>query len=242
MKKTFYSLIALGTLAAAGSLHAADNLPALTPQEFKAVVAKLPQADAKAGAAAHAQRFCSSCHGQAGVSAAKNWPTLAGQPYAVTVKSLLDYRDGRRQGDSTARMMTSAAKTLTDKDIADLAAYYAGLPGSKGDAESAKVSISPQVMRMVAKGDPKRMITPCGACHGADARGNLNGEVPVLHGQTPIYLEAALKQYRANARTSDIVSEMRFFAKQLTDAEIKELAAYYAAQPGAEGLAPESKK
>ena len=82
------------------------------------------------------------------------------------------------------------------------------------------------------------MVTPCAACHGTTAAGNSNGLVPVLHGQAKAYLVAAMKQYKTEARTADILKEMRFFAHRLSEAEIDALAGFYAAQNGA--TAPDS--
>jgi cytochrome c553 len=51
------------------------------------------------------------------------WPNLAGQNAAYLEKQMKDYRDGRRQDP----IMASMATALSDTDIADLAAYYAGI-------------------------------------------------------------------------------------------------------------------
>jgi cytochrome c553 len=51
------------------------------------------------------------------------WPNLAGQKQGYLASSLKAYRDGSRKN----AMMSAMAKGLTDKDIANLAAYYSGL-------------------------------------------------------------------------------------------------------------------
>lgn len=66
---------------------------------------------------------CVACHGQDGVSANREWPNLAGQKYDYMVKHLRKFRDGIR----TDPLMEPVARTLTDKDINDLAAYYAAI-------------------------------------------------------------------------------------------------------------------
>ena len=65
---------------------------------------------------------CAACHGASGNSTNPLWPSLAGQNAAYLEKQLKDYRDGRRQDPIMAPMATA----LSDTDIADLAAYYAG--------------------------------------------------------------------------------------------------------------------
>ena len=78
-------------------------------------------ADAEAGKAKAAT--CTACHGAEGVSANPMWPNLAGQKEMYLAKQLKDFRDGNRKDPVMAPM----AKNLSDDDIANLAAYYAGL-------------------------------------------------------------------------------------------------------------------
>jgi cytochrome c553 len=51
------------------------------------------------------------------------WPNLAGQQEQYLVKAMEDYREGNRKDPTMAPL----AKMLSDKEIEDLAAYYAGL-------------------------------------------------------------------------------------------------------------------
>lgn len=77
--------------------------------------------DAAAGKAKAA--MCAGCHGANGVSAVPTYPNLAGQKEAYTAKQIKAFRDKVRV-DAT---MNAMAATLSDADIANLAAYYAGL-------------------------------------------------------------------------------------------------------------------
>lgn len=77
--------------------------------------------DAEAGKAKSAA--CAGCHGQSGISNMPTVPTIAGQKEAYFVKTMKDYRDGKRSDP----MMVPAVKGLSDEDFANLAAYYAGL-------------------------------------------------------------------------------------------------------------------
>ena len=215
---------------------AADKTPAFTPEEYAARIASMPEPSKMGGFAVHSKQFCASCHGQKGISMTERWPHVAGQPFDVTVKSLLDYRDGRRTDGAQARLMTSVAKRMSDQDIVDVAHLYEMLPGPDGTAlkvEATTVEGTPaNIMTLVTKGDPVRAITPCAACHGASGNGRETGQVPVLHGQNPTYLAGQLKDYRSGKRSADMLKEMRFFAQQLNDEEIAGLAAYYAGLPG----------
>lgn len=66
---------------------------------------------------------CSACHGANGISAIPMYPNLAGQKEMYLVKQLKDFKSGKRQDPVMAPM----AMPLSDKDIEDLAAYYASL-------------------------------------------------------------------------------------------------------------------
>jgi len=64
---------------------------------------------------------CAGCHGLNGSSNNPMYPNVAGQKEPYLIKAMKDYRDGKRKDP----MMEGMAKTLTDADIADLAAFYA---------------------------------------------------------------------------------------------------------------------
>jgi cytochrome c553 len=70
-------------------------------------------------------QMCAGCHGIEGWRTAfpevYHVPRIAGQHEAYIVKALQEYRSGERSHPS----MKAIAATLSDKDIADLAAYYA---------------------------------------------------------------------------------------------------------------------
>ena len=76
-------------------------------------------ADAAAGKAKSAT--CVACHGADGNSVNPIWPKLAGQHAAYLEKQIKDFRDGRRKDP----MMSAMVATLSDEDIANLAAYFA---------------------------------------------------------------------------------------------------------------------
>ena len=68
---------------------------------------------------------CQACHGLDGKAKLPDAPNLAGQNEVYLVKALGDFKSGARQNE----MMSLVAPKLSDADIVDLAAYYAGLPG-----------------------------------------------------------------------------------------------------------------
>jgi cytochrome c553 len=65
-------------------------------------------------------RTCAACHGQDGNSATADFPRLAGQHHDYLVKTLRDYKNGKRKN----AIMAPQAANLSDRDIEDLAAYF----------------------------------------------------------------------------------------------------------------------
>ena len=64
-----------------------------------------------------------ACHGAAGISGNDLWPNLAGQKPGYLVKQMKGFRDGARKD----LMMSPMASSLSDDDIANLAAYFCSL-------------------------------------------------------------------------------------------------------------------
>lgn len=76
----------------------------------------------------------------------------------------------------------------------------------------------------VAAGKAKSAI--CATCHGTDGIA-INPAYPNLAGQNAEYLRSALKAYRAEQRHGGMAAIMQMQAKNLSDEEIENLAAYY---------------
>lgn len=220
-------ILALAVLAAGPAL-ANDEMvkPALTLAELTETLAAMPAGDAGRGAELHQTYWCASCHGDDGLSKSRNYPSVAGQVATYTYKTLLDYRDGRRnEGTGRAAAMVASVADLTDQDLADLAAYYAAGPTPQAGTP---VTASEATMTLVRHGDLQRLITPCASCHGVTGGAGIRPETPALTGMEADYIARTLREYGAGHRANDTAKGMRFFAERLTEAEIEELAAYYA--------------
>jgi cytochrome c553 len=162
---------------------------------------------------------CAGCHGENGVSSAPEFPSLAGQLATYTYKQLQDYKHGQRSHP----LMTSIAAGLSDRDMADIAAWYSSLPPPRNNAGKKELEIAE---RLVSEGDGKRTLPPCYTCHGAGGEGE-RMDIPALAGQQADYFETTLKAYQKGERHNDIYSRMRIISQQLSDTEIHELAQYY---------------
>lgn len=153
---------------------------------------------------------CNACHGQSGF---KSMPRLGGQSAAYLISAMWAYKDDKR-AHATMRDVT---RVLSSKDIADLAAHYAAVPGLTGETDAAAPVDAPSVAER------------CAACHGADGARPATPEVAVIAGQSAGYLDLALKEYRSGVRPHAVMQEQ---VRELDDAQIGELVAWYAAQKG----------
>ena len=87
--------------------------------------ASTPIAPAYAGDAAAGKQkavVCSACHGIDGNSTMPLWPKLAGQHAAYLTKQMKAFRSGERKDPVMAPM----AMGLSDTDIDNISAFYAG--------------------------------------------------------------------------------------------------------------------
>ena len=72
-------------------------------------------------AGARKAAVCGGCHGASGQSVNSLWPNLAGQHADYLDKQIRAFRDGKRVDPTMKPFVTS----LSDGDIADIAAFFA---------------------------------------------------------------------------------------------------------------------
>jgi cytochrome c553 len=186
-----------------------------------ATLGELYESQRKDGEALALER-CVACHPVEGNTADPTIPRNNGQSRFAIYKQLHDYKSGARVSD----VMTPLVADLTDKQIADLAAFYGLLVRGAIDPERAfPPFVGIDVENLVTKGDVARGIPPCISCHGIGAAGPI--ETPTITGQYAQYLEAQLAAFANSQRHNDIYHRMRSIASQLTPAEMKMLAIYY---------------
>jgi cytochrome c553 len=113
--------------------------------------------DAAAGATKAAT--CTACHGLNGNSVNPEWPSIAGQNAAYGREQIAAIKSGKRPNP----LMQPIVQTLTDQDIADLAAYYAQQTPTGLEADPSYWKAGEKLYR---GGDGPRGIPACLACHG----------------------------------------------------------------------------
>ncbi len=188
--------------------------------------------DAKAGETKNA--MCIGCHGIKGYQASfpevYKVPMISGQGAKYIVAALNEYKKGERKHPT----MRAIADSLTDQDIADLAAHYS----ADGLSEPAKAAKEPgaEVKALLAKAN-------CASCHGDNFSKPIDPAYPKLGGQHADYLFVALKAYKTenNPKVGRSNAIMAGMAKQYTNAELKQLANYLASVDGDLKTIPQKK-
>ena len=163
--------------------------------------------------------MCIGCHGIPGYQNSfpeiHKVPKISGQSDKYIVAALTAYKKGDRKHPT----MRGIAGSLTDEDMADLAAFYA----SQADKTAAETPKAPAeaVKALLDKG-------ACASCHGANFSKPIDPTYPKLGGQHADYLYVALKSYtvEGNRYVGRNNGVMAGIAKQFNPNEMRELAKY----------------
>jgi len=183
--------------------------------------ALLASGDAAKGKEIAANSKCNKCHSENGIAEDPDDPNIAGQLNSYTYKQLRDYQDKKRD----SKDMFKRVKDLSKQDLAHLAAWYASLPTPEKMGKA-----SDATLRLINKGDPKRMVKACNSCHGRKGEGGKH-DAATLNGMSRGYFVTTMTEFKEEDRENDIYSRMRKTAAPLTEAEIEALADYYATTP-----------
>lgn len=215
-------------LAAAGSLHAAEQLTDAAPAASALAAAALPGSPAidLAKGQQIASTICAACHGTDGNSPLPANPRLAAQHPAYLYKQLKDFKaEGANPPARVSPIMNGMVAALSDEDMKNVAAYYASQV-VKGEAAKNQDTIA-LGQKLYRGGDSAKGLPACAACHGPAGSG-IPAQFPRIGGQFAEYTEAQLKAFRDGTRANDSNRMMRAVAIKMTDAEIKALADYMA--------------
>jgi cytochrome c553 len=192
-------VVSLTFLALGASLAA----QAQTPPAF--------QGDAQRG---HALAYtCNGCHAvpnYKNVYPTYSVPKLHNQRPEYLVAALKAYKSGERSHGT----MHSQASSMSEQDMADIAAYLSGknvLTESKSDVPAASRPKATEV---------------CLACHGTNGVG-ITADYPTIAGQHKDYIERALHDYQKGGRKNAVMAGM---AATLTHEDIEALAEYYSSR------------
>jgi cytochrome c553 len=187
----------------------------------KAAPQKPPAADIAAGKAI-AEQGCKNCHGLDGKGVGPAIPHLSAQRELYLVASLKEYKEGKR----THMALQDIAAKMTDADMRNIAAYYAGQP-------PVVVAPATDVKQSSPYEQGKKLAEACVKCHGEGGNATARG-TPSLAGQQPLYLVAAIQEYHRGDREK---SSMRSMLSDSDRMAVESLALYFSAQTPAQRAA-----
>jgi cytochrome c553 len=198
-------LLLLGLLTCAASAFAATPAPA----------AKVDLAKGQATAT----QVCAACHSADGTRGSPANPIIAGQHPEYLVKQLQEFKSGKRAN----AVMKGFATTLSDDDMKNVAAFYAGKSAKPGFAkDKTLVSLGEKIYR---GGIADKAVPACAGCHSPNGAG-LPAQYPRLGGQHADYTEAQMLAFRSGARGNS--AQMVTIAARMSDREVKAVADYIA--------------
>ncbi len=154
---------------------------------------------------------CVKCHAESGNSTASGMPNLTSQDPAYFVDSMRAYADGDRKN----KIMKKLAARLDSQTVENMGIYYAVQEPARSatTAEGSEMS------------GPK-LAENCSDCHGEDGNASA-AKTPSLAGQDARYFVKAMKEYQDGERESESMFKA---VEGLSDLEIQDLAAFYAAR------------
>lgn len=166
-------------------------------------------------------QMCAACHGADGNSVVPMNPNLAGQHADYIVQQLKAFKSGARANPIMAPM----AANLSDDDMRNIAAYYAG---QKPRAGAAKDATSIEIGRKLFRGgNAAQQTAACAGCHSPNGVG-IPAQYPRLAGQHADYTVSQLKAFRSGTRSNDPNGMMRAVAARMSDAEMESVAQFVA--------------
>ncbi|MGZ5268296.1 MAG: c-type cytochrome [Caldimonas sp.] len=184
------------------------------------VLAAEPAAAAKADPAkgeALSTGVCMACHTNDGSRGSAANPILQGQHADYIIKQLSEFKAGKRENP----IMKGMASTLSEADMKNVAAFYAGKQAKPGFARNKDFAALGE--KLYRGGAADRAIPACSGCHGPSGAG-IPAQYPRLSGQHAEYVEAQLLAFRSGARHNN--PTMTGVAAKLNDREIKALSDY----------------
>jgi len=168
--------------------------------------------------------YCKTCHGVSaqGFRGAFPMPRLAGQQPEYLENQLQAFIERRR----TNPVMFNVAHVLKPSMLTALAEHFKELnPKPLGGAPKELVTAGKKIYE---EGVPSAEVPPCATCHGPDAKGA--DAFPRLAGQLHDYVYRKLtnweKERGQDKAKSDTSAIMQPIAHNLTEAQIKAVAAY----------------
>ncbi len=212
MKRVHFSIVLAGALLVAGCANLERSRDLNNPAVPAVTIA---------------QQVCSNCHGLTGNSVSPNFPNLAAQTPQYITAQLDVFRSHDRRDPAGFEYMWGLSRSLTDQQIAGLAAYFASqkLQPTPLESDPSRLSAGEAIF---TGGIPAKSIPACATCHGPKGQGN--EQFPRLAGQHADYVVKQLNVFqRTDERPEGAV--MKVVAHELSPTDIENVAAYVQSIP-----------
>lgn len=179
-----------------------------------------PLIDGDAEAGREKAAPCAACHGAEGNSSNPQWPKIAGQHGPYLLQQLMHFKSGDREN----AVMAQQTANLSERDMKDLAAFFAEQSMQPAAADEKLVQRGSRIYRA---GDADKGIPACAGCHGPAGLGNAAAAYPRIGGQHAQYVATRLEAYRAGEGADYPAAEiMAGVAGNLSDEDIEAVASY----------------
>jgi cytochrome c553 len=187
-------------------------------------IAVAQSGDAEAGK--EKSQVCAACHGPNGESPTDMYPHLAGQHQKYLLKQLKDFKRASETGGEEGRnnpIMMGQVASLSEQDMADLAAFYAAKDAPKGETPEDVIAKGEDLFR---RGNPDSNMPSCAGCHGPRGNGMGLAAFPDISGQHAAYTKSQLEMFRSGERANDPNEMMQGVTEKMTDEEIELLSKF----------------
>ncbi|MCR8916176.1 cytochrome c-553 [Marinobacter panjinensis] len=169
---------------------------------------------------------CASCHNKDGISEDEDIPIIAGASAFFLENQMLIFKEGARpcakeefgeeEHDGIAEDHCDLAKALSEKEITELAAYFAEQPFKSADQK-----VDEELAGMGAQIHEQR----CEKCH-SDSGSLALDDAGILAGQWKAYLVRTMQDYKNGDRWQP--EKMQPAMEALSEKDIQALAEHYA--------------
>lgn len=171
-----------------------SSMFALAVASVTAISAQAQEVKGDAKAAEQKIAMCIGCHGIKGYQASfpevYRVPMISGQNAKYIASALNAYKKGDRKHPT----MRGIADSLSDQDIADVAAYYEQ-HGKTEPVSKAPAAPDAKVAALLQKG-------ACVSCHGDNFSKPVDPSYPKIAGQHKDFLFVALKSYKVENQST----------------------------------------
>jgi cytochrome c553 len=183
--------------------------------------------DAERGALI-ANQTCAACHGQNGNSVVPTFPRLSGQVQEFVAVQAWLFKEGIRPSP----IMGPMAAQLSDQDIADVAAFFAGQSPAGQPWNGQDAAAAERGAVLFRQGNVEAGLIACAICHGRAGQGLPEQGIPRIAGQAPTYLGGILATF---AQVPDFgepfPNAMHIVASALSAEDTSAVIAFLASQP-----------